>query len=215
MSLEVAERTDAYRAREIRQRLRQPVNAVKDLPIRLNHPHGVDGIEWAILARIAREEVRLARKKALDDRIAAILAATKEAADRAASIQDWLFENPERVNKTPPNFYNEIKRRVSKAFDTSIKNIDCVRRQKRYIIPRHVAMYLAFETMNISLTEIGRRTGMRDHTTALSAIRRMPKPLVPYTTAEFDEMVEEWRVANVEVNDYLARKYRIWPGSTE
>lgn len=47
------------------------------------------------------------------------------------------------------------------------------RRHKEVIIPRQVAMYLARYCTSKTLPEIGRAMGGRDHTTVLSAVRKI------------------------------------------
>jgi chromosomal replication initiator protein len=46
-------------------------------------------------------------------------------------------------------------------------------RQKKITLARHVAMYLCRHMTRNSISEIGRRFGGRDHTTVLSAIRKI------------------------------------------
>ena len=48
-------------------------------------------------------------------------------------------------------------------------------REKKYVLPRHIAMWLAKRSLRVSYPEIGRRFGGRDHTTALHGCRRIDR----------------------------------------
>lgn len=64
---------------------------------------------------------------------------------------------------------------VSQYYDMPLKDIAGPRRHKEFIAARHMAIHLMSELTSSSLPEIGRSVGGRDHTTALSAIRRMKR----------------------------------------
>lgn len=66
-----------------------------------------------------------------------------------------------------------IKTTVAADYGVTSREIDSQRRQKRYIAPRHVAMYLACELTPHSTVAIGRRFGQRDHTTIFAAHRKI------------------------------------------
>jgi len=98
-----------------------------------------------------------------------------------------------KAQPTPPDAIDvRIKRRPCRkddvAFLSEIKRIQWLvchyyqvdrlellsaRRHAQIIKPRHVAMYLSKTLTLKSLPEIGRRFGGRDHTTVLSAVRRI------------------------------------------
>jgi chromosomal replication initiator protein len=59
----------------------------------------------------------------------------------------------------------------------NLKNIDLfsTNREKRFAYPRQIAMYLLREIGNISLVQIGRSLGNRDHSTIHHGWRKMDK----------------------------------------
>ena len=62
---------------------------------------------------------------------------------------------------------------VAKEYGLTRQDILCAKRSHKYIMPRHIAMYLSRDLLNKSIPEIGRRFGGRDHTTALYAIQKI------------------------------------------
>jgi len=69
----------------------------------------------------------------------------------------------------------EIQRACARHFNVTKNDILSHRRTKEVVIPRQVAMFLSKKLTTRSLPEIGRRFGNRDHTTALSAIRKIDR----------------------------------------
>lgn len=65
-----------------------------------------------------------------------------------------------------------ISQVVCVAFEISKEEIDSRRRQRRLVIPRHIAMWLCSKLTPMSLPQIGRAFGGRDHTTVIHAIRK-------------------------------------------
>jgi chromosomal replication initiator protein len=47
------------------------------------------------------------------------------------------------------------------------------KRLKQVAVPRQVAMYLTKKLMGVSLPEIGKKFGGRDHTTVLHAVKKI------------------------------------------
>lgn len=66
-----------------------------------------------------------------------------------------------------------IQEVVCREFGISRAEMLSQRRTKNLIVPRHIALYLSKKLTPLSLPSIGKRFGGRDHTTALSAIRRI------------------------------------------
>lgn len=85
----------------------------------------------------------------------------------------------------------DVLRAVCKHFRVSKEDILCQARTQNFVRPRHVAMYLTKELTGRSLPEIGRRFAGRDHTTVLSAIRKIETLLI--TDVELAATVEEIR----------------------
>lgn len=81
--------------------------------------------------------------------------------------RDWMSVNPQ----IPPIL--RIQRAVCSYYGITRVDLISSRRTANLIMPRHIAMYLAKTLTLCSLPEIGRRFGGRDHTTIISAIRKI------------------------------------------
>lgn len=173
-------------AKKLRRRLMHPPRPVADPGIVLPRPVGVKGLE-------AEKNRREARLKTLDQKTDALAAALRAAAKKAANPEPELplnlpelppsdLINPARAGKTPPWFYEIIKRVVAKEFGVSVKDIESDYRIREYVTPRHVAMYLAHKLTKMSFPQISRATGGRDHSTAIHAVRGLSSKLLSDTT---------------------------------
>lgn len=66
-----------------------------------------------------------------------------------------------------------IKEIVAAHYEVGVLDLESQTRDYKHLIPRHVAMYLCRKFTTRSFPFIGRHFGGRDHTTALSAFRRV------------------------------------------
>ena len=62
-----------------------------------------------------------------------------------------------------------IQKVVSDYYNISITDIKSKKRDKKYVYPRQIAIYLSRELTEYSYPEIGQEFGGRDHTTAMHA----------------------------------------------
>lgn len=87
----------------------------------------------------------------------------------------------------------DIQRAVAAHYGTTRLDIISDRRTADAVLPRHVAMYLASKHTTRSIADIGRRTGGRDHTTVLHAIRRITERIAadPEFAAQVEAMSAE------------------------
>jgi len=69
----------------------------------------------------------------------------------------------------------DIRETVSWYFRVSGMELLGRDRSRTIALARHVAMYLARKRLEYSFPEIGRAFGRRDHTTVLSAVRRIER----------------------------------------
>jgi Bacterial dnaA protein helix-turn-helix len=69
----------------------------------------------------------------------------------------------------------DIQRAVAAEFGLSWKIMFTASRHGRVVLPRQIAIYLTRELIGVSLQEIGRRFGGRDHTTILHAVNKIQK----------------------------------------
>lgn len=67
----------------------------------------------------------------------------------------------------------DIKVVITREFGISLAELIGPMRNARYVIPRHIAMWLSRTMMPMSMPELGRRFGGRDHTTVLNACRKI------------------------------------------
>jgi chromosomal replication initiation ATPase DnaA len=117
---------------------------------------------------------------------------SKLAAVAVASIEAPLAQTPNVVITEPPspNWFvilacEDVKRRhpsilqIQKAvcahYGVKLADVLSSRRTASIVRPRQVAYYLCKEMTPHSLPQIGRRFGGRDHTTALSGIRKIER----------------------------------------
>ncbi len=77
-----------------------------------------------------------------------------------------------RIDGAPARI-SEIQRACAKHYGVTLNDKLSDRRTAKIVRPRQVAMYLSKVITGRSLPEIGRRTGMRDHSTALHAVRKI------------------------------------------
>jgi chromosomal replication initiation ATPase DnaA len=71
----------------------------------------------------------------------------------------------------------EIKYVVAEHFGITTTNIDSQSRQVKFCLPRQIGYYLSREMTLRSLPDIARRFGGRDHTSALSGIKKIERQL--------------------------------------
>ena len=71
----------------------------------------------------------------------------------------------------------KIKSVVSEYYNISPAQLSSKIRTNNLIIPRHIAMYLCRELLDISLSQIGKEFGGRDHTTVINGCNKVDKLL--------------------------------------
>lgn len=68
-----------------------------------------------------------------------------------------------------------IQRVVAGAFNISVQDLKIKKRNKNVVLTRQIAMYLARELTNLSLSELGEQFGGKDHTTILYSWGKIKK----------------------------------------
>jgi hypothetical protein len=68
-----------------------------------------------------------------------------------------------------------IQREVASDYGVRLRDLNGPRRHRAIAHPRMVAMYLARKLTSMSYPEIGRRFGGRDHSTVISAVRKIER----------------------------------------
>jgi chromosomal replication initiator protein len=80
------------------------------------------------------------------------------------------------IANTPTGLTIEsIQREVAGYFDIKLNDIKGPKRHRAVAHPRMIAMYLARKLTNMSFPEIGSRFGGKDHSTVISAVRKIEK----------------------------------------
>ncbi len=101
--------------------------------------------------------------------------------DVAEKTLNEMFEAPPKQKVTIDGILNN----VSKTFDVSIKDLKGSSREKKIAHPRQVAMYLAKEMLNDSLTSVADNFGGKKHSTVIHAWKKVSKQV------EIDEGLRE------------------------
>ena len=87
------------------------------------------------------------------------------------SVPNFLFH---QLNE---NNYDRIQSVVSDFYGISIDDLIGKKRHTKYVIPRHIAMYLIKSNHNIPYKSIGSLFGDRDHSTVLTACEKIENEL--------------------------------------
>jgi chromosomal replication initiator protein len=66
---------------------------------------------------------------------------------------------------------NVIVKKVSKYFGVSIDKLKCPLKNREYVIPRHICMYVLRKKTTLSVTYISNYFGGREHTAAIHATK--------------------------------------------
>lgn len=82
-------------------------------------------------------------------------------------LRDLIRANDRRIT------VEEIQRRVAEHFNIKVSDMYSARRSRVVARPRQVAMFLAKKMTTLSLPEIGRKFGGKDHTTVMHAVKRV------------------------------------------
>jgi len=72
---------------------------------------------------------------------------------------------------------DRIVRRVAAVYDVSVKDLLGKCRQRAVMLPRQVAMYIVRDVTKLSLPQIGKAFGGRDHTTVMHSCRKIEAAL--------------------------------------
>jgi chromosomal replication initiator protein len=87
-------------------------------------------------------------------------------------LQDLLRTSERKVT------VDEIQKKVASHFAIKLSDMSSARRIRQVTLPRQVAMYLAKKLTTMSLPEIGKNFGDRDHTTVLHAVKKIEEAIL-------------------------------------
>jgi len=149
----------------------EPPNLATRLTVlrRLVSEAGLDADE-GVLVELARRIDANVRQ--LHGALTKVLAhASLTARPLSAELIEAVVPRVTRSRETSP--VEEIQQRVSESFGVSRAELVGPTRAATPVRARHVAIYLTREMTDLSLPQIGRLYGGRDHSTVLSSIRRI------------------------------------------
>ncbi len=87
------------------------------------------------------------------------------------SIQRFLGKTPQSLNN--PYDFKKVLNAINNYFNIKMADLIGPRRQKEFVLPRQIAMYLLYEDLKIPMEKIGDILGGRDHTTVLYGIEKI------------------------------------------
>ena len=134
---------------------------------------------------------------------------------------EWNINIPSIISNTnpvTPSYHipiesvfkvKEIQRAVCEAYNVHFNDMISSRRTGSIVEPRHIAIMLCKHLTKLSMPEIGRMFGGKDHTTILHAVRKL-SPILPeiIRTVPNGSSALEWAVVsmNVFVRSRLKKK---------
>ncbi len=80
---------------------------------------------------------------------------------------------PQATRPNTPLDYKKVLNEINQYFNVKLSDLTGPRRQKGFVLPRQIAMYLMYEDCKIPMERIGEILGGRDHTTVLHGIEKI------------------------------------------
>ncbi|MCQ2583143.1 MAG: chromosomal replication initiator protein DnaA [Treponema sp.] len=80
-------------------------------------------------------------------------------------------------NSTDNISIETIQKVIANDFQVSVSDLKSKKRDKKYVIPRQIAIYIAREITEISYTELGMEFGGKDHTTIMHAYEKIAEQI--------------------------------------
>jgi chromosomal replication initiator protein len=103
--------------------------------------------------------------------------------DMAKNILQDLIEDDEKPVTT-----EQIQKTVSEHFALKVSDMKAKKRTKEVALPRQIAMYLSKQLTNLSLSDIGKNFGGKDHATVIYACKQIEEKRAKDET--FNRMIE-------------------------
>ena len=97
--------------------------------------------------------------------------------DTAAEALDTLIKTRKKTESLTENNYDRIQSVVSDYYSITVHDLIGKRRNAKFTLPRHIAMYLIKNKYNIAYQTIGALFGGRDHSTVLAACEKIENDL--------------------------------------
>lgn len=155
---------------EIRRRLRNPPNAVIDRPLEMRNGRPIN--------TIVDNNIRIIEQKASTPEVIRNSGDTHETflADGRHLGRAILRGRPARLFQTASRSSVSlalIMGEVARYFQLTPLDLQSMCRERKIVIPRMIAAYLARKMTPMTSPQIGRKLGGRDHSTILHAISRI------------------------------------------
>ncbi|MBS1114208.1 MAG: dnaA, partial [Nitrospirae bacterium] len=103
--------------------------------------------------------------------------------DMAKTILQDLIEDDEKPVTT-----EQIQKTVAEHFALKVSDMKAKKRTKEVALPRQIAMYLSKQLTNLSLSDIGKNFGGKDHATVIYACKQIEEKRVK--DEAFNRMIE-------------------------
>lgn len=102
--------------------------------------------------------------------------------DSAKEALDVMLKSKKVSNSLNENNYDKVQSIVSDFYGITIDDLVGKSRKSKYVLPRHIAMFLIKDKYNIPYQTIGNLFGGRDHSTVLTACEKISNELKIDTT---------------------------------
>lgn len=97
--------------------------------------------------------------------------------ETAREALEPLLKTKKTSNSLNENNYDKIQSLVSDFYGITVTDLIGKSRKSKYVLPRHIAMYLIKDSYNIPYATIGNLFGGRDHSTVLTACEKIENEL--------------------------------------
>lgn len=92
---------------------------------------------------------------------------------------------------------NDIQKETAKHYATIVSDLSSKSRKQHIVLARQMAIFIAHELTNLSLTKIGKHFGNRDHSTVLHAIKKITKQTAKEAEIKNDYELIKLKLANL------------------
>ena len=92
---------------------------------------------------------------------------------------------------------NDIQKQSAKHYNITVSDLSSKSRKQHMVLARQMSIFIAHELTTLSLTNIGKNFGNRDHSTVLHAIKKTEKRLLEETETKNDYDLIKLKLANL------------------
>lgn len=120
--------------------------------------------------------------------------------EHAKEALEPLLKTRKKSNSLNENNYDRIQSIVSDFYQITVDDLIGKKRNSKYILPRHIAMYLIKINYNIPYKTIGSLFGDRDHSTVLAACEKIENELKQDKALEIAIETIKKKIASINHN---------------